>query len=160
MGTIEAKRAGQPSTGTHEQLNILPESIINRELFEQLEAIGVIGTIEKTVKTAKWQLLIVGGPRQREDGSFDPTLQITINNRLLTAKKDPLKPTHITVSYSPENSLTIQGAETTFKGVVTRENVDKAISTALKKALKNPSPGFLPPSFLPSDAKMSARRNF
>lgn len=157
MGTIEAKRAGQPPTGTHEQLNIRPESIFNRELFRQLKAIGVIGTIGETVKAAaKWQLLIAGGTRQRENGSFDPTLQIIINNRPLTSKKDPSKPTHIMVSYSPKHLLTIQGAETTFTGVVTGENVGKdVISAALKKALRNPSPGFLPPSLSPRRRNVS-----
>lgn len=161
MGAIEREQPPQPPTRTHEQLNIPPEAIINRELLKQLEAIGVIGTIGETVKAgktpAKWQALFVGGPRKREDGSFDPTLQIIINNRPLTSKKDPLKPTYITVCYSPEKVLMIRGAETTFKGVVTRENADKdAISTALKKALTNPRPGFLPPSLSPRRRNVSA----
>lgn len=111
----------------------------------------------------KWQ----GGifyPSQREDGSLDPTLRIGIDNDTTSFEyyhEDTLGPLKsIIVSYSPERVLTIEGTETTFKGVVTRENVDKdAISTAFGKALQRPTIQHLPSS-RPSDAEMSAYCNF
>ncbi|MDO8621045.1 MAG: hypothetical protein Q7R31_02075 [Candidatus Levybacteria bacterium] len=109
----------------------------------------------------KWQGGIFN-PRQREDGSLDPTLRIWINNDTTSfglyreEYMIPLKT--VMVSYSSEKVLMIEGAKTTFKDVVTIENADKW-TIAFQQALQHPMAQHLPSS-RPSDAEMSAHCNF
>ncbi|MEK7450991.1 MAG: hypothetical protein AAB662_03595 [Patescibacteria group bacterium] len=211
MVNTEVERRSQPRTRlSPKEQKLRVELRTQEKLFQDLEAIGVIGMINSVIKPdvirpykthaqemedwkrikakqvkeprattymdpklagrlwfgmwdQKWTAG-VSSPRQREDGSFDPTLRIWISNDTTSfgiyheEHQIPLK--SMALSYSPEHLLMIQGAETTFKGVVIRENVNKdVISTAFKQALQHPTSRHLPSS-RPSNAEMSAHCNY
>ncbi|MBI2195970.1 MAG: hypothetical protein HYU48_02915 [Candidatus Levybacteria bacterium] len=101
--------------------------------------LGPMEKLEKifdAITNRDWETSVIL-PSQREDGSLDPSIYLHIHAKGNRPMHTPER--HVVVTYSPDRTLTIKGAEVFFKSIVTRQNADEGtLEIALARAFRNP----------------------